>query len=83
MTNGGDYLFINRGLHNAAVGRFSGSLFSGKGGDQQTLLRSIQDTFKEGDIVMGEVFLPPISLLQRCHQKALTPCWNSMVLVEK
>lgn len=38
-------------LLNAAIGRFNG-----KGGDEQTLLRSIQDTFQSGDIVMGDAF---------------------------
>jgi Transposase DDE domain len=36
---------------NAAIGRFNG-----KGGDEQTLLRSIQDTFEKEDIVMGDAF---------------------------
>lgn len=38
-------------LLNAALGRYQG-----KGGDEQTLLRSIQDTFVEGDIVLGDAF---------------------------
>lgn len=38
-------------LLNAAVGRFNG-----KGGDEQTLLRSLQDTFKTGDVVLGDAF---------------------------
>lgn len=38
-------------LLNAAVGRFNG-----KGGDEQTLLRSLQDTFESGDVVMGDAF---------------------------
>lgn len=38
-------------LINAAIGRFNG-----KGGDEQTLLRSIEDTFGPGDIVMGDAF---------------------------
>lgn len=38
-------------LLNAAAGRFNG-----KGGDEQTLLRTIQDTFQPGDIVMGDAF---------------------------
>lgn len=38
-------------LLNAAVGRFNG-----KGSDEQTLLRSIQDTFEPGDIVLGDAF---------------------------
>lgn len=38
-------------LLNAAVGRFNG-----KGGDEQTLLRSLQNTFKAGDVVLGDAF---------------------------
>ena len=40
-------------LLNAAVGRFNG-----KGGDEQTLLRSIQETLGSGDILMGDAFFP-------------------------
>jgi len=38
-------------LLNVAIGRFNG-----KGSDEQTLLRSIQNTFEAGDIVMGDAF---------------------------
>lgn len=38
-------------LLNAAIGRFNG-----KGGNEQTLLRSIQDTFQPGDVVLGDAF---------------------------
>jgi len=38
-------------LLNAAIGRFNG-----KGGDEQTLLRTLQDTFSPGDVVMGDAF---------------------------
>jgi hypothetical protein len=38
-------------LLNAAIGRFNG-----KGGDEQTLLRSIQDTFGPGDVALGDAF---------------------------
>ena len=40
-------------LLNAAVGRFNG-----KGGDEQTLLRSIQETLESGDILIGDAFFP-------------------------
>lgn len=36
-------------LLNAAIGRTKG-----KGGDERTLLRSIQDTFRSGDVVLGD-----------------------------
>jgi hypothetical protein len=41
----------NGGLLNAAIGRFNG-----KGGDEQTLLRQLSDSFIEGDIVLGDAF---------------------------
>jgi len=40
-------------LLNAAVGRFQG-----KGSDEQTLLRSIQETLDSGDILIGDAFFP-------------------------
>ncbi len=40
-------------LLNAAVGRFNG-----KGADEQTLLRSIQQTLERGDILLGDAFFP-------------------------
>jgi len=36
-------------LLNAAIGRFQG-----KGGDEQTLLRSLEETFEAGDIILGD-----------------------------
>jgi hypothetical protein len=38
-------------LLNAAIGRFSG-----KGGDEQTLLRTLEETFQSGDVVLGDAF---------------------------
>ncbi|MDO3385391.1 IS4 family transposase [Gilvimarinus sp. SDUM040013] len=38
-------------LLDAAIGRFNG-----KGGDEQTLLRSMEDQFKTGDILLGDAF---------------------------
>ncbi|ALP52835.1 transposase [Candidatus Tenderia electrophaga] len=38
-------------LLNAAIGRFNG-----KGGDEQTLLRAIQNTLQPGDIALGDAF---------------------------
>jgi hypothetical protein len=45
--------FTSGALLNASVGRFNG-----KGGDEQTLLRSIQETLEPGDILMGDAFFP-------------------------
>lgn len=41
----------NGALINAAIGRFNG-----KGGDEQTLLRSMWDTFSAGDVVLADAF---------------------------
>ena len=38
-------------LLNAAIGRYKG-----KGGDEQTLLRSMQDSLESGDIVLGDAY---------------------------
>ena len=38
-------------LINAAIGQFQG-----KGGDEQTLLRSMHETFQTGDIILGDAF---------------------------
>ena len=43
---------------NAAVGRFNG-----KGGDEHTLLRAIQDTLEQGDILLGDAFFPSYFLI--------------------
>jgi hypothetical protein len=40
-------------LLNTAVGRFNG-----KGGDEQTLLRSMEQTLEKGDILLGDAFFP-------------------------
>jgi len=45
-------------LLNAAVGRFNG-----KGGDEHTLFRSIQDTLEYGDILLGDAFFPSYFLI--------------------
>ncbi|MDJ0806681.1 MAG: IS4 family transposase [Gammaproteobacteria bacterium] len=53
-------------LLNAAVGRFSG-----KGGDEQTLLRSIQDTLDAGDILLGDAFFPTYFLILSMQAKGV------------
>ena len=54
-------------LLNAAVGRFKG-----KGGDEQTLLRSMQDSFTAGDLVLADAFFPTYFLLPKCSKEKLT-----------
>ncbi len=53
-------------LLNAAVGRFNG-----KGGDEQTLLRSLQDTFKTGDVVLGDAFFATYFFITAMQEKGV------------
>ncbi len=53
-------------LLNAAVGRFNG-----KGGDEQTLLRSIQETLESGDILVGDAFFPTFFLMAAMQAKGV------------
>tara|TARA_R110000782_G_C14774137_1_gene409357 strand:- start:11 stop:1396 length:1386 start_codon:yes stop_codon:yes gene_type:complete len=53
-------------LLNAAIGRFNG-----KGGDEQTLLRTLQDTFQPGDIVMGDAFFSTYFFIADMHAKGV------------
>lgn len=49
-------------LLNAAVG-----CFNGEGGDEQTLLHSIQETLESGDILVGDAFFPAFFLMLLCR----------------
>lgn len=53
-------------LQNAAMGRFNG-----KGGDEQTLLRTIQSTFEPGDIVMGDAFFATYFFMAEMQAKGV------------
>ena len=53
-------------LLNAAIGRFNG-----KGGDEQTLLRTLQDTFKPGDIVMSDAFFATYFFIATMQQRGI------------
>ena len=53
-------------LLNAAVGRFNG-----KGGDEQTLLRSIQGTLESGDIVIGDAFFPTFFFIAAMQEQGV------------
>ena len=50
-------------LLNAAIGRFNG-----KGGDEQTLLRQIQDTFVTGDIVLADALFATYFFIAQMQQ---------------
>lgn len=50
-------------LLNAAIGRFKG-----KGGDEQTLLRQIQDTFVAGDVVLADAFFATYFFIAQMQQ---------------
>jgi len=56
----------NGALINAAIGRFQG-----KGGDEQTLLRSIQDTFQTGDIVLADAFFATYFFIAAMQAKSI------------
>lgn len=53
-------------LLNAAVGRFNG-----KGGDEQTLLRSLHDTFERGDVVMGDALFATYFFIAEMQGKGI------------
>lgn len=51
---------------NAAIGRYQG-----KGGDEQTLLRSILDTLERGDVLIGDAFYATYFLLCTLHTRGI------------
>ncbi len=51
---------------NAAIGRYRG-----KGGDEQTLLRSVLDTLHSGDILLGDAYFATYFLLCDLHQRGV------------
>ena len=53
-------------LLNAALGRFRG-----KGGDEQTLLRSMLDTLQRGDIPLGDAYYASYFLLCSLHARGV------------
>ena len=53
-------------LLNAAVG-----CFNGKGGDEQALLRTIQDSLEPGDILLGDAFYPTYFFLASMQAKGV------------
>lgn len=53
-------------LLNAALG-----CFQGKGADEQTLLRSIQQTLEAGDILLGDAYFPTFFLIATLRQQGV------------
>lgn len=51
---------------NAAIGRFNG-----KGSSEQTLLRTLLDTFSEGDLIVGDAFFGTYALLAALLEKGV------------
>ena len=51
---------------NAAIG-----CLKGKGGDEQSLLRSMEDTLESGDILLGDAFYPTYFSLVRMLEKGI------------
>ena len=56
----------NGALIDAAVGRFNG-----KGGDEQTLLRSLWETFSPGDIVLADAFFATYFFIADMQSKGI------------
>ena len=50
----------------AAIGRFNG-----KGGDEQTLLRSIEGTLESGDVLLGDAFYPTYFFIARMQAQGV------------
>ncbi len=53
-------------LINVAIGRFNG-----KGGDEQTLLRSIDDTFQPGEIVVSDALFATYFFIARIQARGI------------
>ena len=53
-------------LLNAAIGHFKG-----KGADEQILLRSMQDGFKAGDLVLGDANFPTYFFIANMQEKGV------------
>lgn len=53
-------------LLNAAIGHFKG-----KGADEQTLLRSMQDSFQPGDMVLGDAYFPTYFFMAEMQAKGV------------
>jgi len=53
-------------LLNAAIGRFNG-----KGGDEQTLLRSLENSFTSGDLILGDAFFATYFFIAAMQSKGV------------
>lgn len=53
-------------LKNAAIGRYQG-----KGSDEQSLLRSMQDSFERGDIVLGDAYFATYFFIAEMQRKGV------------
>lgn len=58
---------------NASIGRFKG-----KGGDEQTLVRNVLDTFSAGDMVLGDAFYGSYFLLASLLDKGVDATFEQM-----
>jgi hypothetical protein len=68
---GKDFLIAEK----TALGRFRG-----KGGDEQTLLRSMLDTLKTGTFCWTTLTTLPISCCASCNEEVSMACSNNMAL---
>lgn len=67
----GVFCLSSGAISNAALGKFNG-----KGSDEQTLLRQVMDTFKAGDLVVGDAFFGTYFFLDSLRKKKLRVCLN-------
>lgn len=58
---------------NASIGRFKG-----KGSDEQSLLRNIIDTFKPGDLVLGDAFYGTYFLLASLRERGVEAVFEQL-----
>jgi hypothetical protein len=58
---------------NASIGRFQG-----KGSDEQSLLRNVIDTFKTGDLVLGDAFYGTYFLLASLRERGVDAVFEQM-----
>ena len=69
----GVFCLSSGAILNAAIGRFNG-----KGGDEQTLLRSIIDTFSTEDVVLGDAFFGTYFLLSELQRRGVDAVFEQM-----
>ncbi len=72
----GVFCLSSGSLLNAAIGPFAG-----KGTGEQSLLRSLLDTFSTGDVVVGDAYFGSYFLLAELQRRGVMRSLSNMVLV--